>query len=140
VWSPFCSCKLRNPKVAPQPTEIQDSTIPVVCCSCIKHFQTPKPNIGWAPYLFRNFAIRRLMSCNVLHRELVNPKTRKYGSHLYLFRTSRNVLRCCLTFETPKPRNSKIRWMKCGSLAEIRRMRSTDPVVSHPTVVTLLSL
>jgi hypothetical protein len=77
----FCSCKLRKPEVAPQPIEFRDSAISVVCCSCIKHYQTPKPDIGWAPYLFRNFVIRRLMSCNVLHRELVNPETRNCRAH-----------------------------------------------------------
>jgi len=41
--------------------------------------RTPKPDIGWAPYLFRNFEIQRLMSCNVLHRELVNPETKIVG-------------------------------------------------------------
>jgi hypothetical protein len=93
----FCSCKLRKSEVAPQLIEFWDSTIPMVCCSCIKHYQTLKPDIGWAPYLFRNFAIRRLMSCNVLHRELVNPETQNCRAHtLISFRISDFLFHLCL--------------------------------------------
>jgi hypothetical protein len=85
-----------KPEVAPQPNRIHGSTITIVCCSCIKHYQTPKPDIGWAPHLFHDFAIRRLTLCGVLHREFVNPETRKGpGPHSICFFFLR-FENCCL--------------------------------------------
>ena len=106
----FCSYKRRNLKWPHSLIEFHDSTITVVCCSCINHYQTSKPVIGWAPYLFVILWFSVWRCAVFLHRELVNPETSKCWSQIpFTFHNSGVIVCWCLALEIAKSWTSKPR-------------------------------